>query len=304
MPQFLYRIQPARLGMLTDGPTEDETRIVGEHFTYLKGLADAGVVLMAGRTLHADERTFGIVVFTAESEAAAEDVMLRDPAVRQGVMRAELHPYSLALWSRTGPDRPPANASSDDLERIFAFMLELDRLKAVFRRSRPAGLERRENSAEHSWQVGLLALLLAGHAREPLDAAHAAEMLLVHDIPEIDVGDQIVYERPSDVRAAAERDAARRIFGLLPEAQAARCLALWEEFEARKSREAVFARALDRLMPVLQNLQSDGRTWRENGIRKEQVLTVNSVIGEALPEVWDRVRPRIEALFDETGGPA
>ena len=103
MPQFLYRIQPTRVGMLSEGPTAEESRIVGEHFAYLKELTDAGTVLMAGRTLHADERTFGIVVFVAESEAAAEEIMRGDPAVRAGVFRGELHPYAVALWSRTGP---------------------------------------------------------------------------------------------------------------------------------------------------------------------------------------------------------
>jgi uncharacterized protein YciI len=103
MPQFLYRIQPTRIGMLTEGPSEQESRIVGEHFNYLKELTDAGTVLMAGRTLIADERTFGIVVFIAESEANAEELVRNDPAVRHGVMRAELFPYSVALWSRTGP---------------------------------------------------------------------------------------------------------------------------------------------------------------------------------------------------------
>jgi uncharacterized protein YciI len=103
MPQFLYRIQPTRIGMLTEGPSEQESAVVGQHFAYLKELNAAGTVLMAGRTLNADERTFGIVVFVAESEAQAEELVRNDPAVKHGVMRAELFPYSVALWSRTGP---------------------------------------------------------------------------------------------------------------------------------------------------------------------------------------------------------
>ena len=104
MPQFLYRIQPTRIAMLTEGPTEREKRIVDDHFSYLKDLLAAGRVLMAGRTLLADERTFGIVVFAAESEAEAEEIVSRDPAVSQGVMRAELFPYRVALWSPRGPE--------------------------------------------------------------------------------------------------------------------------------------------------------------------------------------------------------
>jgi uncharacterized protein len=103
MPQFLYRLQPTRLGMLTDGPTEHEARIVGEHFAYLKRLSEQGVVLMAGRTLNADEHTFGIAVLVAATAAEAENIMNNDPAVKHGVMGARLFPYRIALWSKEGP---------------------------------------------------------------------------------------------------------------------------------------------------------------------------------------------------------
>jgi uncharacterized protein YciI len=103
MQEFLYRIQPTRLRMLTEGPTEHESKSVGEHFKYLQRLTEDGTVLMAGRTLNNDERTFGIVVFLAESEEKAQELVRNDPAVKEGVMRAELYPYSVALWSRTGP---------------------------------------------------------------------------------------------------------------------------------------------------------------------------------------------------------
>jgi uncharacterized protein len=101
--QFLYRVRPTRLGMLTEGPTEHESAIVGAHFSYLKGLVDQGVVLMAGRTLNADESTFGIAIFEAESMEEAKEIMRADPAVREGVMWAELFPYRVALWSAMGP---------------------------------------------------------------------------------------------------------------------------------------------------------------------------------------------------------
>lgn len=103
MPQFLYRIQPVRVEMLTGGPTEREASIVNEHFEYLRKLVAEGVVFMAGRTLNADERTFGIVVFGAASESEAVALMQNDPAVNHGVMKAELFPYRVALWSRKGP---------------------------------------------------------------------------------------------------------------------------------------------------------------------------------------------------------
>jgi uncharacterized protein YciI len=103
MEQFIYRITPTRLGMLTDGPTEREAAIAEQHFAYLKRLTAAGTVLMAGRTLNADEHTFGIVGFVAESTAQAAEVVQDDPAVQQGIMQAELFPYRIALWSGQGP---------------------------------------------------------------------------------------------------------------------------------------------------------------------------------------------------------
>jgi len=103
MPQFLYRLQPTRLEMLTKGPTERETSIISDHFGYLQKLVGEGVVFMAGRTLNADERTFGIVVFETATESAAAKVMQDDPAVKNGVMKAELFPYRVALWSTTAP---------------------------------------------------------------------------------------------------------------------------------------------------------------------------------------------------------
>ena len=109
MQQFLYLIKPVRTGMLTQGPTEHEAAVVSEHFSHLERLVRDGIVLMAGRTLNADERTFGIVVFLAESEARAQELVTSDPAVKQGVMQAELFPYRIALWSKIGP--PPIESN-------------------------------------------------------------------------------------------------------------------------------------------------------------------------------------------------
>jgi putative hydrolase of HD superfamily len=182
---------------------------------------------------------------------------------------------------------------SGDVGRILAFLVELDKLKAVLRKTRPSRFERYENSAEHSWHVCMAAWSLAAHARAPVDVTRAIEMLLVHDIPEIDCGDHFAYTR-GDV-SAEERRAARRIFGLLPEPMAGRLLERWEEFEAGESREAKYAYAVDRLLPVLHNLENDGQAWRDHAVPLEQVLAFNAAIGEALPEVWDQVRPRIIA---------
>jgi uncharacterized protein YciI len=103
MPQFLYRLHPVRPEMLSGGMTEREEAIITRHFNYLKKLVGDGVVFMAGRTLTNDERTFGLVVFAAASEPEARDLMLNDPAVKDGVMKAELFPYQVALWSAKSP---------------------------------------------------------------------------------------------------------------------------------------------------------------------------------------------------------
>jgi putative hydrolase of HD superfamily len=184
----------------------------------------------------------------------------------------------------------------NDLQRIIEFVIELDKLKAVLRKTKPVGLDRYENSAEHSWQVCLLALLLAKHARQPVDVVRVVEILLVHDIPEIDSGDQIIYQGPKEDRAEIEQQAGRRIFGLLPEPQARWCMSRWEEYEARESKEAIFAHAVDRLMPVLHNLKNNGQSWRENKVPFEKVLSVNAVVGEVLPCVWEHVRALLREL--------
>ena len=187
---------------------------------------------------------------------------------------------------------------TSDIERVCAFVIELDKLKAVLRKTRPVGLQRYENTAEHSWHICLLALSLAGQAVPAVDAARVVELLLVHDVPEIDAGDQFVYQGHSAERQRQERLAAQRIFGLLPQPQAEMLLARWEEFEARQTPEARFAHAMDRLMPVLHNLYNQGQSWREHRVPLERILEVNAGIGRACPAVWDYVQGRLRQLAD------
>ena len=181
-----------------------------------------------------------------------------------------------------------------DIERVLHFLIELDKLKAVLRKTRPAAFDRYENSAEHSWHVCMAAWTLAGASAQTLDIHRVIEMLLVHDIPEIDCGDHLVYSRGD--RLEEERTAARRIFGLLPEPMAGRCLERWEEFEARQTPEAVYAYAVDRLLPVLHNLANNGQAWRDHAVPLEQVLAFNAAIGHALPAVWTDVEARIRSV--------
>ena len=183
------------------------------------------------------------------------------------------------------------------MQHIVDFILELDRLKGVTRKSKPVGLDRYENSAEHSWQIALFAGAMAEFADPGVDVQRVMQMLLVHDIGEIDTGDTIVYaEEGLAERKAAERIAVERIFGLLPNAHGARFLELWEEFEAGETPEARFAHAADRAMPVLLNLANGGGSWVENGIAYERVVRkVGPPIEAGCPALWDWLAPQLEA---------
>ncbi|MFC3625270.1 HD family hydrolase [Vogesella amnigena] len=182
------------------------------------------------------------------------------------------------------------------MQAIVDFILELDRLKGVTRKTRPLGLDRQENSAEHSWQIAMLAASLQPYAAQPVDIHRVIGMLLVHDIGEIETGDTIVYaEEGWEERKAAELAAVTRIFGLLPEAQGARFLALWQEFEDGETAEARFAHAADRAMPVLLNLANNGQSWRENGISHERVVKrIGPPIREGCPALWVYLEAQLE----------
>ncbi len=182
------------------------------------------------------------------------------------------------------------------MQPFIDFILELDKLKAVTRKTRPLGLDRYENSAEHSWQIAMLAVSLVDYAAEPVNVDRVVHMLLVHDVGEIDTGDTIVYAEDGWAeRKAAERAAVVRIFGLLPEARAAHFIALWHEFEEGTTPEARFANAVDRAMPALQNLANHGQSWRENGITHARVVArIGPSIHAGCPELWAYVKAQLD----------
>lgn len=187
----------------------------------------------------------------------------------------------------------------DDVQRLFDFALELDRLKGVARRVKPIGLDRYENSAEHSWHVALLALLMARHCAQPVDVQRVLELLLVHDIPEIECGDRFVYTRDDAAVSMEEEEAAELIFGRLPSLDGQRLLDRWREYDARVTPEAQLAYAADRLMPMLQNVRSGGQSWRAHQVPHDQVSTLaRSSIGVLCPAIWAALEPLIDALFD------
>lgn len=182
-------------------------------------------------------------------------------------------------------------------QALLDFILTLDRLKAVERRTSPSGMSRRENSAEHSWHGAVCALLLQAQCVFPVDAKHAALLMLVHDIPEIECGDTFVYAPERDAAHQAEVAALSHLVASLPAQNARELRALWEEFSASESPEARYANALDRLMPVLHNLSNGGLVWQAHGVRLDQVMARNRCIGEVFPEIWMIIQPRIEAIF-------
>jgi len=188
----------------------------------------------------------------------------------------------------------------EPISQAFAFVLELEKLKSVQRRIKPLGQQRHENAAEHSWQVCLLAYAMLPYADEPVAIDRVIKMLLLHDVVEIDTGDTFVYDNQgrADI-AGAEQAAARRIFGLLPEPQAGQWLALWLEYEDRQTPEAVFANAMDRLMPVLQNLHNDGQSWREHGVCRSEVLERNAIIAKGSPATWALLKRMLDDAVEK-----
>lgn len=181
--------------------------------------------------------------------------------------------------------------SEDRLLQQLEFLRELDKAKGVLRQSLTTVGERREDDAQHQWHVAVMALFLAEHAAEPVDVARVVAMLLLHDVVEIDAGDVFVYDEAAHAgKRAAEERAADRLYGLLPPDQAAWARELWEEFEARETPEARFAGSIDRLQPLLQNLMTDGRGWKGNGITADRVFTVNEKIGPGSPVLWEHAK--------------
>jgi len=193
-----------------------------------------------------------------------------------------------AAGGRAGPD--VATRLADQL----AFLLEVDRLKGVERRGYLADGSRHENTAEHSWTLALMAMLLAEHAAEPVDVATVVRMVVVHDIVEVDAGDTYVYDTAGRAdKDAREQAAADRLYALLPPEQGAELRAVWDEFEQGTSAEARFARSIDRFAGFLLNHASRGRSWRAHGITADRVREVNRAIDAGAPALWDEVQRRL-----------
>lgn len=192
---------------------------------------------------------------------------------------------------------------TERLEAQFAFLNEADRLKHVMRATTLVDGTRPENSGEHSWHLALYALVLADQAGPGVDINRVIRMLLIHDLVEIDVGDVPIHSQNGQAHASAETQAAEsraadRIFGLLPNDLRDSLRALWEEFEAAETPDARFAKSLDRVQPVMANLQSGGGTWTTYNVTFDQLETrVGQKIARGAPALWDWVRARCRPFF-------
>ena len=182
------------------------------------------------------------------------------------------------------------------LEKQINFILELDKMKNLYRQTYVLHEDRKENDAEHSWHIAIMAILLSEYANSEIDSAKVIKMLLLHDIIEIDAGDTYCYDAVGNsTKAEREEKAARRIFGLLPEDQCTEFYELWREFEDSVTKEARFAAVLDRLQPLMLNYTKGGISWQEHGIHKEQVLKRNeNYFGEA-----DELAELIRSVIDD-----
>lgn len=182
------------------------------------------------------------------------------------------------------------------LQKQLEFIIEIDRLKSVLRRTGLMDGSRRENSAEHSWHLSMMALVLHGHANDEVDLLRVMKMLLVHDLVEIDADDTFCYDEAGmATKDEKEAQAAERLFGMVPGEQCKQLMALWHEFEARTTPESKFANALDRLQPAIANYLNDGGTWREYGITLDQVMERLGPIADGSEALWEYAKGLIDA---------
>ena len=181
------------------------------------------------------------------------------------------------------------------LEQQLQFILEIDKVKKIIRQTPLSDASRKENDAEHSWHIALMAYLLQEYVEEPVEVSKVMLMVLIHDLVEIDAGDTYAYdEEGAKTKDERERKAADHIFGMLPGDQGMYLKALWEEFEAYETAEAKYAHLLDNFQPLLLNHESNGKSWTEHHVKKSQIYKRNEKIKETSPEVWEWMKQIVE----------
>ena len=175
----------------------------------------------------------------------------------------------------------------DQLLQQINFIKEIDKIKYIQRKTKLFHSDRPENDAEHSWHLAMMTIVLAEHSDVPVDVLKVLKMVLIHDIVEIDAGDTFIYDtQKNHSNTENELIAAKRIFGLLPDEQANELIAIWQEFESGETPEARFAKALDRIEPLLQNTSNNGGTWREFDVDYSKVFEKKKVIAQGSATLW------------------
>lgn len=187
----------------------------------------------------------------------------------------------------------------NSIDEIISFIVEIEKLKNVLRKTKPVGLNRFENSGEHSWHVCLVALLFKEYANFEINIDRVIKMLLIHDLGEIDAGDTIIYSCETKEIKELEAAGIRRVFNLLPNNLAEELLLLWQEFEEGVTPDSIYAKSIDRIPPLLHNLYGNGHSWKENHISAEQVYGVNSRIGKGTELVWENLKQKLKIAEDE-----
>lgn len=177
--------------------------------------------------------------------------------------------------------------TEEDLAKQIAFIKEIDKIKYIQRKTKLFNSDRNENDAEHSWHLAMMAIVLSGYSDVEVDLMKVIKMLLIHDIVEIDAGDTFIYDETKNHQNTDEElKSAQRIFGLLPDNQAQEFIEIWMEFEEGISNEAKFARAMDRLEPLLQNTSNNGGTWKEFGVKYQSVYDKKKIIKNGSAALW------------------
>jgi len=188
----------------------------------------------------------------------------------------------------------------ENLEQQIKFLIEIDKLKTIERKTKIISDSRRENDAEHSWHLAMMAIVLHKHANQEIDLFRVIKMLLVHDLVEIDAGDTFAYDTNGQGdKYERELLAAERIFGMLPEEQGAELMELWEEFENKETKEAQFAASLDRLQPLIHNYLNEGDTWQKFNITSEKVLARNKEIANGSDALWEYAQQIIHQSVEQ-----
>lgn len=187
----------------------------------------------------------------------------------------------------------------DRLQKQMEFIVEVDKVKKIMRQTYLSDASRKEDDAEHSWHLALMAVLLKEYSNEEVDLSKVIPMVLIHDLVEIDAGDTYAYSGESAVvTEAREREAAERVFGILPEDQGKVFRDLWEEFEAYETPEAKFAHVLDNCQPMLLNDASNGLSWTEHQVRKSQIYKRNEHTAEGSRKIWNYMQSLIQKHID------